>query len=103
MRLYNGTRAGTRGKETFQVKVGSGFQSVKVQRMHAERGVAAMGYDSGGSSNNVSWVGEGWSHSLDQGKGHYTNGKIEETTTKVSNGVASVEVLDGEAVIVFIQ
>ena len=103
LRLYNGTRAGKRGAENFQVQVGSGIQSVKVQRLHAEKGVAAMGYDFGGSSNNVSWAGEQWSHSLDQGKGHYTNGKVEETTIKISNGVASVEVLDSEAVMLFAQ
>lgn len=103
MRLYNGTKTDKRGKETFKVQVGKGIQSVKVQRLHAERGVGAMGYDFGGSNSNVSWAGEQWSHSLDQGKGHYTTGKVEESTVKVTNGVASVDVPDSEAVMVFVQ
>ena len=101
LRLYNGTEKETRGKMTFDVSVGN-VQSVKVQRLQADLGVAAMGYDFAGSKGNVSWAGEQWSYKLDGGKGHKTNGKAEESTVKVVNGVAAVDVPDSEAVIVFV-
>ncbi|KAK8019360.1 hypothetical protein PG990_004498 [Apiospora arundinis] len=102
LRLYNGTQTPSdkRGVETFRVPVPQGVQSVKVRRLHADRGAAAMGYDFGGREHNVTWAGQQWSYSIDQGKGH---GKVLEDEVKVQNGVAAVQVPDSEAVIVFVK
>ncbi|KAK8048509.1 Glycoside hydrolase family 79 protein [Apiospora phragmitis] len=102
LRLYNGTRtaSGQRGVETFRVPVPQGVQSIKVRRLHADGGAAAMGYDFGGAEHNVTWAGQQWSHSIDQGKGH---GQVAEDEVKVQGGVAAVDVPDSEAVIVFVK
>ncbi|KAK6843624.1 hypothetical protein PG987_004484 [Apiospora arundinis] len=102
LRLYNGTQTPSdkRGVETFRVPVPQGVKSVKVRRLHADRGAAAMGYDFGGREHNVTWAGQQWSYSIDQGKGH---GKVVEDEVKVQNGVAAVQVPDSEAVIVFVK
>ncbi|KAK8124773.1 glycoside hydrolase family 79 protein [Apiospora kogelbergensis] len=102
MRLYNGTRTpgDKRGVETFRVPVPQGVQSVKVRRLHADHGAAAMGFDFGGREHNVTWAGQQWSYSVDQGKGH---GKVVEDEVKVQDGVAAVNVPDSEAVIVFMK
>ncbi|KAK7961940.1 uncharacterized protein PG986_002765 [Apiospora aurea] len=105
MRLYNGTAAAedgaSRGSETFKIPVGAEVESVRVQRLHADLGAAAMGFDYGGEQHNVTWAGEQWSKKIDGGEGHYTqgNGQVVETVT-VSGGVASVEVPDSEVVMV---
>ncbi|KAK8075493.1 glycoside hydrolase family 79 protein [Apiospora hydei] len=105
MHLYNGTAAAEngarRGSETFKIPVGDDVESVRVQRLHADLGAAAMGFDYGGEQHNVTWAGEQWSKKIDGGEGHYTqgNGQVVETVT-VSGGVASVEVPDSEAVMV---
>lgn len=104
MRVYNGTSAtADRGSEDFTVAVPDGVASVKVQRLHAGLGVAAMGFDYAGATGNVSWAGEQWSYKVDAGKGHYTTGSVEEETVTVSNGNAVVNVPNSEAVIVFIK
>ncbi|UNI23789.1 hypothetical protein JDV02_009587 [Purpureocillium takamizusanense] len=103
MRLYNGTASTNRQRLSFQVNVGSGVKQVKVRRLRADKGVAAMGYDFGGPSNNVSWAGEQWSHGVDFGKGHFRTGKVEEHVVKVdNNGVALVVVPDSEAVMLLV-
>lgn len=100
MRLYNGKNGQKRGKMTFRVKLSKSVKSAKVRRLHAGEGVAAMGFDFGGPSANVSWAGQQWSYSVDQGKGHYTAGKMEESVVEVKDGVAVVNVPDIEAVMV---
>ncbi|KAK8016685.1 glycoside hydrolase family 79 protein [Apiospora rasikravindrae] len=108
MRLYNGTAAAAgnggyveRGSEVFQIPVGDGVEEVQVQRLHADLGAAAMGYDYGGEQHNVTWAGEQWSKKVDEGKGHFTQGGSQVVEiVKVSGGVASVEVPDSEAVMV---
>ncbi|KAL3961226.1 hypothetical protein ACCO45_002749 [Purpureocillium lilacinum] len=102
MRLYNGTASAKRERMTFQVNVGTGVKEVKVRRLRADKGVAAMGYDFGGPTSNVSWAGEQWSHGVDFGKGHFRSGKVEEKVVKVKNGVASVVVPDSEAVMLLV-
>ncbi|KAK5991718.1 Beta-glucuronidase-like protein [Cladobotryum mycophilum] len=86
LRLYNGTRGGTRGQEMFQVSVGD-IKSAKVRRLRAEKGVAAMGYDFGGPGSNVTWAGEQWSHAIDMGKGHFVHGGVEESVVEVKGGL----------------
>ena len=101
--MYNGTEEGERGEATFGLSVGEGVESVKVRSLHAELGVAAMGYDFGGKDHVVSWAGEQWSHDLDGGNGHLIKRKVDEKTVKVKDGVASVKVLDSEAVMVLVE
>lgn len=102
MALYNGTETGKkRNVPTFDVEVGKA-KEVKVQRLHADKGVAAMGYDFGGKDSIVSWAGEQWSYKLDHGKGHFPGLVKEEDTVEVEDGVASVPVPDSEAVIIFL-
>ena len=103
LRLYNGTEERERGEATFSLSVGEGVESVKVRSLHAELGVAAMGYDFGGKDHVVSWAGEQWSHDLDGGNGHLIKRKVDEKTVEVKDGVASVKVLDSEAVMVLVE
>lgn len=102
MRLYNGTDGEERGEHTFEVEVGE-VEEVKVRRLHADRGVAAMGFDFGGEKSNVTWAGEQWSHDVDLGKGHFLGEGTEEEDVEVKEGVASVVVPDSEAVMVMIR
>ncbi|KAH8900635.1 hypothetical protein GQ53DRAFT_740620 [Thozetella sp. PMI_491] len=77
--------------------------SVIVQRLHADLGDAAMGYEYGGAANNVSWAGEQWAYKLDDGHGHFINGVVEsEMLSVLSNGTAIVNVPNSEAIIVYI-
>ena len=76
---------------------------VRLQRLHADQGVEALGYDLGGAGGNVTWAGEQWTYKLDSGNGHFPSGKVEEETVRVSDGVAQILVPDSEAVIVWID
>ena len=104
MNLFNGTAAKDkqRPKEKFKVHVGSGFTTVRVKRLQAKRGAAALGFDWGGPSHNVSWAGEQWSAKVDNGKGHFTTGKVQVESLKVKNGVVHIVVPDSEAVMVLV-
>ncbi|ETS78543.1 hypothetical protein PFICI_10605 [Pestalotiopsis fici W106-1] len=103
LRLYNGTLGGERGSEDFNVTLPAGVTSVTVRRLHADLGAAAQGFDYAGPTHNVSWAGEQWSYSVDLGKGHYTTGSPVMETINVDDGVATVNVLNSEAVIVYID
>ncbi|MBE3046339.1 hypothetical protein IMZ48_28155 [Candidatus Bathyarchaeota archaeon] len=103
MRLYNGTTDRERGEDTFKVEVGDEVGSVRVQRLRADKGVAAMGFDFGGAESNVSWAGEQWSFKVNEGKGHFLGDRKEEERVEVKDGIASVVVPDSEAVIVFVE
>ncbi|KAK8061891.1 Beta-glucuronidase [Apiospora phragmitis] len=107
MRLYNGTAAreqgGTmrRGSETFRIPVPHGVEAVQVQRLHADLGAAAMGFDHSGPQHNVTWAGEQWSKKVDEGKGHFAQGTSQTMeAVKVMGGVAAIKVPDSEAVMV---
>ncbi|KAL7622188.1 hypothetical protein AAE478_007691 [Parahypoxylon ruwenzoriense] len=91
-----------RGHHTFAVPVAQGTDSVKVRRLHADLGVWATGFDLGGTKENVTWAGEQWTYKVDQGKGHFVTGKLEEQTVKVQDGKALVNVPDTEAIIVYL-
>jgi len=62
-----------------------------------------MGYDFAGPSSNVSWAGEQWSYSIDLGRGHFTNGAIEETNKAVIGGMLSLTVPDSEVVMLIVS
>ncbi|KAF5011589.1 hypothetical protein FDECE_2310 [Fusarium decemcellulare] len=103
LRLYNGTRTELRKAETFTLPLPDAVEKIRVRRLHADKGVAAMGFDFGGPKDNVSWAGEQWSHSIDTGNGHFLNGKVDETLAQVDNGRVSVDVPDSEAVMLLIE
>ncbi|KAF3002208.1 hypothetical protein E8E14_000848 [Neopestalotiopsis sp. 37M] len=104
LRLYNGTLgSGQRGSEDFNITLPADVASITVQRLHADLGAAAQGFDYAGPTHNVSWAGEQWSYALDYGKGHYTTGSPVTETVNVTNGIATVNVLNSEAVVVFID
>lgn len=86
-----------------KVPVGDGLTQVKVQRLRAEQGAGALGYDLGGPSGNVTWAGEQWTWKIDKGQGHFPSGKTEEETVAVRNGVAQIAMPDSEAAIVWIS
>lgn len=101
LKLYNGTSStGPRPTQAFSFTVPSGVKSVTVQRLHAKRGAAALGYDYGGPSHNVTWAGEQWSKGVDNGKGHFVQGVVKETTLQVKNGVVHITVPDSEALMI---
>lgn len=80
---------------------GGGINSASVRRLHSNKGWSAGGYDLGGDDNNVTWAGEQWSSTLDNGNGHFRNGVLESETLPVDNtGSLVVNVPDTEAVIV---
>ncbi|KAK6189671.1 hypothetical protein LQW54_013034 [Pestalotiopsis sp. IQ-011] len=103
MRLYNGTLEGERGSENFNITLPAGVTSVAVQRLHADLGAAALGFDYGGPASNVSWAGEQWSYGIDYGNGHFATGSQVTETVEVVGGNATVNVLNSEAVIVYIN
>lgn len=79
-------------------------QSVKVERLQADAGWAAMGFDEDRSGrSNVTWAGEQWTYAVDDGRGHIVgeNGTVLETVN-VQGGMATVNVPDTEAVIVYV-
>lgn len=102
LRLYNGTDGAEREGETFRVEVGD-VEEVKIRRLHADRGVAAMGYDFGGEESNVTWAGEQWSHDIDSGKGHFLGDGVEEEKVGVEDGIVKVEVPDSEVVMLIVR
>ncbi|KAH8682003.1 hypothetical protein BX600DRAFT_492108 [Xylariales sp. PMI_506] len=102
--LYNATAAVAAGRartsKAFAVAVGDGVTSVTVRRLHADLGVAAMGYDYAGPASNVTWAGEQWSYAIDNGNGHFVTGAAETETVAVTDGVATIVVPACEAVII---
>jgi hypothetical protein len=103
MRVYNATKGNVRNSVTFNLSLGKSVKSVSVRSLHADLGIAAMGYDFAGPTGNVSWAGEQWSHSINLGRGHFTNGAMEETNETVTGGTLSLAVPDSEAVMLIVS
>ncbi|KAJ5259231.1 hypothetical protein N7478_012212 [Penicillium angulare] len=94
----NGDGSGSsRGSENVSVPVPSGVSSVYVRRLQSAAGAFAMGFDYAGPAENVTWAGEQWSYSIDQGKGHRVEGVSEKETYSVSDGVFEIQIQDSEA------
>jgi hypothetical protein len=104
LNMYNGSsnHQSPRGTQTFELPMPDHITNVTVRYLRADLGVGAMGYDFGGSTNNVSWGGEQWSHDIDQGKGHLTTGQVEEDVLNVTSGKVSVDVQDSEVAMVIV-
>ena len=88
-----------RGNQTFVLKVPTSTKNVTVGRLTAAAGAEAGGFDNGGQ--NITYAGQQWSYSVDNGKGHPSAAST--TKVQVSNGVATVSVKDSEAVVVYVQ
>ncbi|KAJ5825200.1 hypothetical protein N7474_002338 [Penicillium riverlandense] len=89
-----------RGSENVTISISSGNSTYKVQRLVSAAGAQAMGFDYGGPTENITWAGEQWSYSIDQGKGHLVTGVPTEETHIVTDGEVKIEVSDSEAVLV---
>lgn len=90
---------GNRGNTTVTLDI-KGAKPSTVQRLHAENGAGALGFDHNQNPHdNITWAGEQWSVSLDSGKGHFSHGK-EHEIVKMVGGKPTVYVPDSEAVIV---
>lgn len=101
LQMWTKSSGTTRGSQTFAVSVPSGISTVMVQRLHADAGALATGYDySLDASQNITWAGMQWTYTLDNGKGHISD--VISTNVSVVNGVANVVVPDSEAVIVYL-
>lgn len=103
MNEWNGDSDSVRGSVNVTLDVGGNLTSATMRRMHADRGSTAVGYDWGGSDNNVSYAGEQWTYAIDLGKGHYTNGSLIEESVSVSDGKIEVTVPDTEAALLFLK
>lgn len=99
LREWNSTSGTHRGRSSFAIDVPSGKSNVTLSKLYAEAGASALGFDADGQ--NITWAGEQWSYKADQGRGHLS-GPVS-APAKVHNGVAVVDVVDSEAVIVFFQ
>lgn len=107
-KLWNGSGSGgdddQRPSASFKVPA-AGATRVRVRSLHAEMGAAAMGFDychvtDGCTGNhNVTWAGEQWSYTVDQGHGH--GDTVEDTLQPDDSGFVTVSVPDSEAAILF--
>ncbi|KAJ5297153.1 uncharacterized protein N7443_008046 [Penicillium atrosanguineum] len=103
MKEWNENSNSVRESATITLNVGENVTSATMRRMHADGGSTAVGYDWGGSNNNVSYAGEQWTYAIDLGKGHYTNGSLVEESLSVIDGKIEVSVPDTEAVLLFLK
>lgn len=99
MRQWHESGGKQRGNHTFSVKVPGNAAQVTVQELHADAGSEALGFDLD-PKQNITWAGYQWSYGVDNGKGHQVGSPG--TNVQVRNGVATVEVLNTEAVILHI-
>lgn len=90
MNSWNGTNQTTRPEQAFNVHVGSGSQSVAVERLTAPTGAHAQ--------NNLTWAGQQWTYES-MGVGVIVN-KNHTEQVPVKNGIAAVNVSASEAVMV---
>jgi len=97
LREWNNTMDTPRGNKTFAINVPTGNNKVSVSRLRARAGAAARGFDANGQ--NITWAGTQWSYKADEGKGQLIAPKSEPIT--VQDGIATVEIADSEAVMVF--
>jgi hypothetical protein len=91
-----------RGNTTVTLNVDTAVKSAVIQRLHADQGWSAVGFDLGGAQQNVTWAGEQWTYAIDQGLGHFPSGITQQESVAV-NGTVKVTVPDTEAVVVFFQ
>ena len=103
MHLWENGQNTPRPVRTMNLEIGNQAQVVRVQRLHADHGAKALGYDLGGPHANVTWAGEQWTYKLDRGEGHFVTGQVQEESVQVKNGVAAIPVPDSEAVIVWLD
>jgi hypothetical protein len=101
LKFWSADVGGDRGSVTFNIPVSKGTKSVTVRRLQAASGAHAISYDNQGPNGTITWAGETWSYKLDNGNGSPVDGVPAKQTVTVCDGVASVELPDSEAAIVF--
>jgi hypothetical protein len=101
LKFWSADVGGTRGSVTFNIPVPSGISTVTVQRLRADSGAHALGYDHEGQGGMITWAGYTWSYKLDQGSGSRVTGVPVSQTVQVCNGIATVKLPDSEAAVVF--
>jgi hypothetical protein len=93
-----------RGNVTFSIPVQDrSIENVTVRRLIADAGAHALGLDAGGDDQPITWAGETWSYSMDNGRGHFVDGVSRGETVEVCEGMAIVSVEDTGAAIVFLD
>ncbi|KAK3707899.1 hypothetical protein LTR37_011751 [Vermiconidia calcicola] len=70
-------------------------------RLRADAGAHAQGYDVQGDSGVITWAGETWSYVLDNGSGSLVDGVPVSETIGICQGVASITLPDSEAAIAY--
>ena len=104
LNYWSADTGGQRGEVVFSIPISdSRINNVTVQRLHADAGAHAQGYDVQGNDGIITWAGEMWSYELDNGEGHLVTGEVVKETVEVCGGVASVSVEDSGAAIVYVS
>ena len=102
LKFWSADVGGARGSTTFEIPMAvKSITSVKVQRLQAEAGAHAIGYDNQGEDGMITYAGETWSYQLDQGKGSTVAGVPAQETVDVCDGVASITLRHSEAALVY--
>ncbi|KAJ5623969.1 hypothetical protein N7510_000278 [Penicillium lagena] len=98
-----GESVNSRGSENISFPVPVNTFSYTVQRLESAAGAQAMGFDYAGPEQSITWAGEEWSYSIDQGRGHTVEGVVAVETYTVTDGIVEVEILDSEAIIINLE
>ncbi|KAJ5819964.1 hypothetical protein N7474_005555 [Penicillium riverlandense] len=95
-----GESTNNRGLENVSFPLPVNNISYTVRRLQSAAGAQAMGFDYGGPEQSITWAGEEWSYSVDQGRGHSVEGVVPVETYTVTDGEVEVAILDSEAIII---
>ena len=98
LKQWSASSGTTRCNQTFDLDVPANVSMAFVQSLRAGGGAEVHGFDVGGSAENITWAGEQWSYTIDNGKGH----RIQDVAVNipVQGGKVSITVADSEAAIV---
>lgn len=99
LRTWVHNYSGKRGFETVSIPIPSGTQ-YKVQYLRSKAGSLALGIDAGGPSESITWAGEQWSYSVNQGIGYGHPHPSADKTHTATDGKADIDVYDSEAILV---
>ena len=104
LKYWSADTDGERGNMTFSIPIpDSNATSVVVQRLRADAGAHAQGYDVQGADGMITWAGETWSYDLDNGEGHLVTGVPVSEEIEVCNRMAWVDLEDSGAAIVYLE
>ena len=75
LKYWSADTGGVRGSVLYEIPISNKrTRSVTVQRLRADAGAHAQGYDVQGDGGVITWAGETWSYALDNGEGHLVDG-----------------------------